>query len=96
MRDEPDGLGSIEEEHVRTGNFRMPHDERIKDKEQEKWLLITMIEDMVPRELTLREEQYLVFPSQSTRENPDLPDPDGKAVIFTFEGPILNISATIA
>jgi WD40 repeat protein len=96
VRDEPDGLGSIEEEHVRTGDFRIPQDERIKDKEQEKWLLLTMIEDMVRRELALREEHYLVFPSQSTRENPDLPDPDGKAVIFTFEGPILNIYATLA
>jgi WD40 repeat protein len=96
VRDEPDGLGSIEEEQVRIGTFRMPQDERIKDREQEKWLLITMIEDMVRRELALREEHYLVFPSQSTRENPDLPDPDGKAVIFTFEGPILNIYATLA
>ncbi len=96
VRDEPDGLGSIEEEHVRTGTFRMSQDERIKDKEQEKWLLLTMIEDMVRRELALREEHYLVFPSQSTRENPDLPDPDGKAVIFTFEGPVLNIYATLA
>ena len=51
---------------------------------------------MVRRELALREEYYLVFPSQSTRENPDLPDPNGKAVIFTFEGPILNIYATLA
>jgi|SRR5271157_1615930 len=30
------------------------------------------------------------------RENPDLPDPEGKAVTFTFEGPVLNVYATLA
>ncbi len=45
---------------------------------------------MLIHEIVLREQAgdgpYLVFPSQSTRENPDLPDPEGKAVIFGFEG----------
>jgi GTPase SAR1 family protein len=96
VKDEPDGLGCIAEELVRAGNFRMPTDERIEDKEQEKLLLIAMIEDLLRRELALREEGMLVFPSQSTKENPDLPDPEGKAVVFTFEGPVLNIYATLA
>ena len=89
-------LGSIAEERVRKGDFRIPEDERIKDKEQEKLLLIAMVEDLLRRELVLREEPFLVFPSQSTRENPDLPDPEGKTVIFTFEGSVLNIYATLA
>ena len=55
-----------------------------------------MIEDLLRRELALREDTFLVFPSQSTRENPDLPDLEGKAVIFDFEGPILNIYITLA
>jgi hypothetical protein len=38
----------------------------------------------------------LVFPSQLTRERPDLPDPAGKAVTFEFEGPVLNVYATLA
>lgn len=96
MKDEPDGLGSILEEKVRMGSFRMPGDERVEDKEQEKLLLIAMVEDLLRRELALREEAFLIFPSQSTRENPDMPDPEGKAVTFTFEGPILNIYATLA
>lgn len=96
VRDEPDGLGSIKEERVRLGDFRMPHDERLEDKEQERLLLIAMVEDLLRREVVLREEPFLVFPSQSTRENPDLPDPEGKAVIFTFEGAIVNIYATLS
>ena len=47
VRDEPDGLGSITEEKVRNGRFPMSEDERIKDKELEKLLLIAMIEDLL-------------------------------------------------
>ncbi len=76
-----------------------PRDARIADKEQEKLLLIAMAEDMLRYEIALREQgndgAYLVFPSQSTRTNPDLPNPEGKAVIFRFEGPIQNIYATL-
>jgi small GTP-binding protein len=100
VKDEPDGLGSIAEERVRRGNFFMSDDERVKDKEQEKILLIAMIEDLLHYEIALREQgdegPYLVFPSQSTREHPDLPDPEGKAVVFSFQGSVLNIYATLA
>ena len=100
VRDEPDGLGSIEEERVRTGDFYMPDDERLRDRELERLLLISMIEDLLRDELALRERTekgtYLVFPSQSTRENAELPDPEQKAVIFRFDGPIQNIYATLA
>jgi WD40 repeat protein/GTPase SAR1 family protein len=96
VKDEPDGLGSILEERVRTADFRLPSSERLTDKQQEKLLLIAMIEDLLQRELVLREEPFLVFPSQSTRENPYLPDPEKKIIMFSFEGPILNIYATLA
>ena len=100
VKDEPDGLGCIKEGKARAGDFRMPQDERIKDPQQEKLLLISTVEDLLRHEIALREQgedgQYLVFPSQLTRENPDLPDPEGKAVIFNFEGPVLNIYATLA
>ncbi len=96
IKDEPDGPGNIAEEYVRRCDFRMPQSERIKDREQERLLLIAMIEDMLCSEIALREEQFLVFPSQSTRENPDLPDPEGQSVVFAFEGPIHNIYATLA
>lgn len=99
-RDEPDGMGSIAEEDARTGRFRMSDDERIQNKEQERLLLIATIEDLIRHEIALREQAdegaYLVFPSQFTRENPDMPDPEGKAVIYRFEGPVLNVYATLA
>lgn len=99
-KEEPDGLGSIVEENAREGRFRIPTDERIKDKEREKLLLIATVEELLRREIALREPAddgpHLIFPSQFTREHPDLPDPEGKAVIFSFDGPLLNIYATLA
>jgi len=99
-KNEPDGQGCIAEEVALSGHFSMSEDERIKDKKQEKLLLIATIEEMLCHEIALREPaddgSYLVFPSQFTRENPDLPDPEGKAVIFSFEGAITNVYATLA
>jgi class 3 adenylate cyclase/GTPase SAR1 family protein len=99
-KDEPDGLGSIAEEDVRAGRFRMPTDQSIPNPAQEKLLLLAMIEDLLRHDIALREQAddgtYLVFPSQLTREYPDLTDPEGKAVIFAFEGPVLNVYATLA
>ncbi len=100
VRDEPDGLGSISEEKVRVGNFFIPKEERLSNKEEEKLLLIAMVEDLLRYEIALREQSddgsYLIFPSQSTRENPDLPDPAGKEVDFSIEGPVQNIYATLS
>jgi hypothetical protein len=99
-KEEPDGLGCIVEEDALAGRFRMPEDERIKDKGQEKLLLIATVEELLCHEIALREPTdagpILVFPSQFTREWPEAPDPEGKAVIFGFEGPLLNVYATLA
>lgn len=98
-RDEPDGEGSIAEEDVRLGRFKMPEDERIKDKEQEKLLLLSTIEDLLRHEIALREQAdegaYLIFPSQFTREKVDLSTPKGKSLIFEFDGPIATIYTTL-
>ena len=99
-RSEPDGLGSIAEETVSSASFFIPSDERLNNPEQEKLLLIAMVQDLLSYEIALREQgedgPYLVFPSESTRENPDLPDPENASLVFTFEGPVRNIYATLA
>jgi class 3 adenylate cyclase len=98
-KDEPDGMGSIAEDSVRLCKFAMPDDDRLKDPEKERLLVLATIEDLVTHETALREPandaQLLVFPSQLTRENPDLPDPAGKSSIFEFEGALANIYATL-
>jgi hypothetical protein len=99
-RAEPDGLGSIAESLARAGAFPMAEDERLRDKGQEALLLIATIEDLLRHEIALREHSddgpQLFFPSQLTREYAELSDPEGKAVVFSFEGQIQNIYATLA
>src|SRR5262249_32871742 len=98
-KDEPHELGTISEDDARAGRFRMPEDERIPNRESESLLLIATVEHMIRHEIALREiaddGMLLVFPSQFRREHPEFPEPQGKAVIFTFEGPILSVYATL-
>ncbi len=99
-KDEPDGLGFIREEAALACQFKMPETERIADKNQEKILLIATVEELLRHDLIIKETTDagtdLIFPSQFTRERSDPPEPTGKSVIFTFEGPILSLYATLA
>lgn len=98
-REEPDGMGSIEEDRVFKMALVMSPEERISDKRQEPLLLIATIEDMLHHEIalreTVREKTFLVFPSELTRERQDLPDPQGKTVSYSFEGAVINVYATL-
>lgn len=97
-RAEPDGLGSMLESRVIDAEFPLPGDERIKDPQQERLLLIAMIEELTRHEIVLREhtEQgvQLVFPSAFRR---DLPEGDipGATAEFSFEGPVATVYATL-
>ncbi|MGC2200733.1 MAG: adenylate/guanylate cyclase domain-containing protein, partial [Stellaceae bacterium] len=99
-KDEPDGLGSIAEETALSGHFHLPAEERIGDRKQEQLLLHATVEELVRFDLALRESaadgRYLVFPSQFNRDYAEAPDPPGKAVAVTFEGPTQSIYATLA
>jgi WD40 repeat protein len=90
-KDSPEGIGSISESNARSGNFPMSEDERAKDKENEKLLLLATVEDLLSHEIALRDQDDLVFPSQFTREYPHTANMEGKSVTFTFEGAIQNI-----
>ena len=99
-KDEPDGLGFISEEEALAGRIRMSDDERIKNKELEKVLIIATIEELIRNEIALKEYSVagadLVFPSQFTRERPDAPFIHGKSVLYNFQGPIQSIYSTLA
>lgn len=100
VNDEPDGLGSILQDRVVEGDFPIPKDNRFENKEQERLLLVAMIELLQDHDIALREYtndgSYLVFPSLSTRELSEATELAKKEVIFSFEGPVLNIYATLA
>lgn len=95
----PDGLGSILEEEVEQGRFFVPLADRLPDTQQERLLLVAMREDMLRHELTLRVRTdagtFLVFPSQSSRTYPGLAEGQRRAIVFTFEGSIDNLYATL-
>ncbi len=99
-KDEPDGLGYISENAALAGQFGLPDNERVTDRQQEEILLLAVIRDLVVHEIALREETgadcQLVFPSQLTRRRSDLPDPPGKELTFSFEGALATIYATLA
>jgi len=99
-KEEPDGLGSIAEEAALAGKFFVPDEQKIKDPGQEQLLLHATVEELVRHDLALRESaddgRYLVFPSQFNRDYEDAPEPKGKTLAVTFDGPVQSLYATLA
>ena len=98
-RDEPDGLGSMLESRVLEVDFRLPEQERIADRQQEKLLIIATLEELTRHEIVLREGTedgvQLVFPAAFRRDLPEAAGPHDNTVEFTFEGPVVNIYVTL-
>jgi class 3 adenylate cyclase/GTPase SAR1 family protein len=99
-KEEPDGLGSIAEEAALAGQFYVPKEQKIPDREQEQLLLHATVEELARYELALRESaadgRYLVFPSQFNRDYEAAPEPKGKALAITFDGPVQSLYSTLA
>ncbi len=98
-REEPDGLGSILETQVIGLDFTVPAAERVPGHRQEQLLVFATLEELIQHELVLRESLddsvQLVFPSAFRRDLPASQAPKGDGVVFSFEGPIANIYATL-
>ncbi len=99
-KNEPDGLGSITEEAALAGRFYVPKEQRISDETAERLLLHGTVEELVRHDVALWETaedgRYLVFPSQFNRDYEDAPEPQGRALEATFEGPVQSIYSTLA
>jgi class 3 adenylate cyclase/GTPase SAR1 family protein len=99
-KEEPDGLGSLAEETALAGKFFVPKEQKVADAGQEQLLLYATVEELVRHDLALRENaddgRHLVFPSQFNRDYEDAPEPKGKAVAITFDGPVQSLYATLA
>ena len=99
-KEEPDGLGSLAEEIALAGKFFVPEEQKVTDPSQEQLLLHATVEELVRHDLALRENaddgRYLVFPSQFNRDYEDAPEPKGKAVALTFDGPVQSLYSTLA
>ena len=99
-KNEPDGLGSIAEEAALAGQFFVPTEQKVDERGQEQLLLNATVEELARHDLALRESasdgRYLVFPSQFNRDYEDAPEPPGKAVAVTFDGPVQSLYSTLA
>src|SRR5439155_3983819 len=82
------------------GRFFIPEADRVEDGRCQEHLLVATIEELLRHEVALREgtagkRRCLIFPSQLVRDYPESPEPEGKAVVFTFEGPVRNVYAAL-
>jgi WD40 repeat protein/class 3 adenylate cyclase len=97
---EPDGLGSIAEDAALAGQFYVPEEQKVKERGQEQLLLHATVEELVRHDLALRESaedgRYLVFPSEFIRDYEAAPEPKGKALALTFDGPVQSLYSTLA
>ena len=97
-KDEPDGPGHLLESRIHAGDFKLEASERLSSKADERHVLWYVIENLLTRDLALREtingEDYVVFPAQCTSP---LVFPGGTAfgVAFGMRGPVRSIYATL-
>lgn len=99
-KEEPDGLGSIAEDSALAGQFYVPGEQKVTERGREQLLLHATVEELARHDLALKENaedgRYLVFPSQFNRDYEDAPEPKGKALAVTFDGPVQSLYATLA
>lgn len=99
-RREPDGLGFYSERRVLDGDFPMDTERRLKDRTQERLMLVATVEEVVGRGIAVRQPtqqgEMLVFPSEVRTDMPDYPGDYVRAISFRFEGPVKVIYATLA
>ncbi len=93
-REQPDGLGFLDESAARLGEFDFGSLERVSE-EKEQVILQSVVELFITKELAIVDYNKLVFPSQFNRELPEYPNVDGLTVSYQFEGAILNAYATL-
>ncbi len=103
-RSEPHGIGHLRENDVLGARFKMVEDERLRDPEAERLVLVATVDRFLTHEIALREriegdgkgerEDYLVFPSQYTRNAP-FPGSQSYGISYDFAGPVRSIFATL-
>lgn len=97
-KDEPDGIGHLREADILACQFPMDPAERLPDPAHERLVLVATVEFFVEHEIALREridgEDYLVFPSQYTRDAP-FPGSQSFGVSYEFAGPVRIIFMTL-
>lgn len=92
-----DGFGQLKEQTVWDADFSIPESGRLQDSNEEKWMLLATVDDLMMHEVAYRDaENHIIFPSQFIQENKDRFDhTDHPEIKFTFEGVVVNLYAQI-
>jgi small GTP-binding protein len=93
-REQPDGLGFLNEQAAREGQLNFGSLDRLS-KDEEQIILQSVIEFFIDKELAIIDEGSLIFPSQFNRELPEHPEVQGTVVSYKFEGALLNAYTTL-
>ena len=95
-----DGLGCIAESKVLDGSLRFDEANVVKNKHQERLLLIATIEELLSKEIAFREKgdegDLIVFPALQDRDHDgEIPFKEVVKCRYRFDGPIQNIYSVL-
>lgn len=93
-REQPDGLGFLDEQVAREGQFNFGSLDRVS-KDDEQIILQSVVELFIEKELAIADKGKLIFPSQFNRELPEHPEVQGTVVSYQFEGALINAYTTL-
>ncbi len=99
-RNDPDGFGRIDEQRSLDGEFSLAEEfARVKDGALERLLLSSIVQDFQSFKIAFKDgvgqQMNLVFPSQSTEDNPDLPSASQEYYTIHFNGDVMSIYSTL-
>ncbi len=97
-RDEPDGIGHLKQTDVLEGRFELDATERLPEEDAQRKVLVATVERLLEHDIALEEridgEDFLVFPSQYTRDAP-FPGSSSYGLCYDFAGPVRSVFTTL-
>jgi small GTP-binding protein len=91
-----DGFGVLKEQTVWDAAFHIPAERRLKNPDEEKWLLLATVDDLMHHEVALRDDSHLIFPSQFVQDTKERFQHAGNPEVqFEFEGVVVNLYAQV-
>lgn len=94
-RKHPAGLGAVNENSLRNGLIDFEDLNRVENKEEEKLLILAVVELFLLHEIAYLEEGLLIFPSKFNRKQPNNTLSYNTEFIYEFIGSIEEIYSTL-